>query len=283
MYMKEQSMTIKFEGNSHQVDANTLINVLIHYQNVINAANQIYGNGEREVKMRVNAIEKGSFVIDFSIVETLKGLFSGTSIEYMANLFGVIGGVFAMYKMLKGRKAKEEDNIVINGNVTIDKSIRKVYNTPQVREAISKSVETARDDDNVEGVSISLGEYVTTFSRAEFPEYIYSDFDDEDIPKERVHEQDAILYITSLSFESKNKWKFIYNGFPISITVKDDALMEAIDQGERFGKGDALHVKLKVVQKYDDNYNTYVNSSYKIVEFYKHIDAPKQSKLDFDK
>ena len=45
--MKEQSMTIKFEGNSHQVDANTLINVLIHYQNVINTANQIYGNGER--------------------------------------------------------------------------------------------------------------------------------------------------------------------------------------------------------------------------------------------
>jgi hypothetical protein len=279
--MKEQSMTIKFEGNSHQVDANTLINVLIHYQNVINTANQIYGNGEREVKMRVNAIEKGSFVIDFSIVETLKGLFSGASVEYMANLFGVIGGVFALYKMLKGKKATNGD-ITINGDVTIDKSIRKIYNTHEVREAISKSVETAKEDDNVDGISITLGEYITTFSREEFTEYIYNDFDEENLPEERVQEQDAILYITSLSFESKNKWRFIYNGFPISITVKDDALMDAIDKGERFGKGDALHVKLKIVQKYDDNFNTYVNSSYKILEFYQHIDAPKQSRLNFE-
>jgi hypothetical protein len=103
------------------------------------------------------------------------------------------------------------------------------------------------------------------------------------IPNINVVGKSFIAKLIIFSNYFLNKWKFIYNGFPISITVKDDALMEAIDQGERFGKGDALHVKLKVVQKYDDNYNTYVNSSYKIVEFYKHIDAPKQSKLDFDK
>ena len=38
-----------------------------------------------------------------------------------------------------------------------------------------------------------------------------------------------MLQITKLSFEKGFKWGFIYNGFKISITVKDDELMRHID------------------------------------------------------
>lgn len=55
--------------------------------------------------------------------------------------------------------------------------------------------------------------------------------------------------------------------------------MQKIDEGERFGKGDAIHVKMRIVKKFNHVYNAYENKSYKIVEFIEHIEAPKQNKL----
>lgn len=63
----------------------------------------------------------------------------------------------------------------------------------------------------------------------------------------------------------------MYNGFKIAITVKDDALMKKIDAGARFGKGDAIRVKLRRTQRYNKEYRAYENKSYKIVEFIEHI------------
>lgn len=65
----------------------------------------------------------------------------------------------------------------------------------------------------------------------------------------------------------------------IASVVKDDALMKRIDGGDRFGKGDAIKVKLRIVQRYNKEYRTYENKSYKIVEYYEHVLAPKESEL----
>lgn len=283
MRTNAQSMMIKFEGNSHQIDANTLINALIHYQSLINIVNQAYGNGERAVKMQVNAIKKGSFVIDISIQETLSTLFSGDGVAYLSGLVTIASGVIGLYKKFKGKPIQGEQGITIkDNNITINSEIIKVYNQPLTREAISKSIETAKDDDNVEGLTISFGDDVsTTFEREEFNECIYTDFDTEtQLPEERLLEEEAVLTITSLSFEGKNKWRFIYKGFPISMYVKDDALTKAINKGERFGKGDALRVKLRILQKYNEDYHAYTNHSYRIIEVYEHLNTPSQSKID---
>ena len=53
--------------------------------------------------------------------------------------------------------------------------------------------------------------------------------------------------------------------------VKDDALMQKINKGERFGKGDAIKVKLRRIQRCNKDYRTYENKSYKIIEFYEHV------------
>lgn len=95
-------MQIVFEGQSHQIDANTLINVLIHYQTVINEANKELGGGARSIELKVNAIEKGSFIIDVSMVESLKQIFNGEVVEYLSNLCGIVGGVFGFYQLFKG-------------------------------------------------------------------------------------------------------------------------------------------------------------------------------------
>lgn len=276
-----ESMNITFEGNSHQVDANTLINALIHYQTIINEANRIYGGGAKEIKMQVYAPKQGSFVIDIRLIDTLKNLFSTGSVTYIAGLVTIVGGVIAAYKQLKGRKAKDGD-ITIGSNITINQQITTIYNNRIVREAISKSIENAQADGNVDGLSVTAANQKTTFDKKDFPSYIYDDFDNEEVlPDEKVIEVDALLTITSLSFEPKSKWKFIYNGFNIAASIKDELLMEIIDKGERFGKGDALKVKLRIMQKYDKTCKAYYNSSFSVIEFHEHIQAPQQSKIEF--
>lgn len=280
-------MQLKFEGQTHSIDANTLVNVLVHYQAVVTEANRQFGGGAREVSIQVNAIEKGSFVIDISVVQNImQQLFSKDTVEYLAGLTAIVGGVYALYKTFKGKPVKSKEDVhtaekavgmTINGNVKVNvkiNNITNVYNQPPVREAISKSVETADADPNVEGFTISEDNEttVTTFKRNEFKNYIYNDFDTEDeIPDERIFEETVTLTIVGLNFERGSRWQFMYKGFKINIVVKDDALMNKIDEGERFGKGDAIRVKLRIVQRYNKDYKAYENKSFKIVEFYEHV------------
>lgn len=84
-------------------------------------------------------------------------------------------------------------------------------------------------------------------------------------------DDDARLTIVKMSFEKGARWEFLYNGFKIAINVKDDALMDIINKGARFGKGDAIRVTLKIIKKYNAEYNAMVNHSYKIVAFHEHI------------
>lgn len=288
--MKTKRMKIVFDGQTHQIDANTLINVLIHYQTVISASNKELSGGSKSVELKVNALEKGSFIVDVSVIESIKGLFSANTMEYLASLSVVVGGVYAAYKCLKGKPAKsasEKESIIIKGNdnqtTIINNSIINVYNQPAVRESISKAIETSSEDANVEGVTFDSGSpEPTTFERESFKDYIYNDFDEElSIPEEKIEIVDAMLTIIALNFESGSRWQFLFNGFKIQMIVKDDALMKKIDEGERFGKGDAIHVKMKILKKYNPVYKGYENKSYKIIEFIEHIEAPLQTKMQF--
>lgn len=289
--MKTTSMQIKFEGQTHQIDANTLISALVSYQAIIAESNKELGGGVKTIDLKVNAIEKGSFVIDVSLMENvLKQIFSGDTMEYLANLGAVVGGVYSAYKLLKGKPAKtDEDKKAVEikypdakMNVTLNDCIVNVYNQPLVREAVSKSIEAADTDVNVEGLSIQSSNITSqvTFKRDEFKEYIYNGFDEENtIPDEQIEVVDALLTIIALNFEPGSRWQFIYNGFKIQMIVKDDALMRKIDEGERFGKGDAIRVKMRIVKRYNVTYKAYENKSYKIVEFIDHILAPRQDRL----
>lgn len=271
------SMKFAFTGQSHQIDANTLINALINYSSVITEANKIFGCGNKNVEVKVNALEKGSFVIDLSVVENaFMGLVSG-SLPYLSDLTTVVMGVFALYKHLKGRpaKTKEDSDVLKFDNVVIRDSVINVYNSSVVREAVSKSFETASGDSGVEGVKITNNKGETVeFAEDEFSGLIYNDFDEEqDIPDQRVVPvDDAVLVITKLSFEKGAVWSFVYNGFRISIPVRDEKLAELIDRGERFGKGDAIRVSLEIVQRYNQTYKVYENKSYKIRDFKEHIE-----------
>lgn len=275
----DNSIQIKFQGEAHQIDANTLINTLIHYNAVLMQINNEYGQGTQKINLVVNAIEKGSFIIDLSVVESVvKSLFSSKSVEYIAGIVTIFGGVLGAYKTLKGKPAKSrEDKASIEmGDVSVEikNTVINVYNDSITRDAISKAFKTASEDENVEGVVVSSkGNDLLKADKSEFADLIYDGFESETETPEGKDEVDenARLTIVKLSFERGARWEFIYNGFKIAMNVKDDALMDIIDKGARFGKGDAIRVTLKIIKKYNQEYNVMMNHSYKIIEFHEHI------------
>lgn len=282
-------MQLELQGQTHSIDANTLVNMLVHYQTIVAEANRQIGGGAREVTLKVNALKQGSFVIDVSVVQSLaQQLFGKDTVGYIADLCGAVGGVYALYRWFKGKPIKtqkeKEDavSMTLGDNVNITVETINIYNQPTVRQAVSKSVETANADPSVEGFAVKTDGSCTCaqFDRDSFKDFIYDDFDSEDdTPEERTIDEDTTLVIVGLYFEPGARWQFMYNGFKISIIVKDDALMQKINEGERFGKGDAIRVKLRRVQRYNKDYRTYENKSYKIVEFYEHIMPHKQLDL----
>lgn len=278
-------MKIIFNGNTGQIDANTLIAALGHYQYIMESANKELG-GDRTVELKINAIEKGSFVVDVDVVENLfKSLFSGSTVSYVSGIVTIVGGVYAGYKKLKGKAAKTDEqksSIMIKGkdNVVINQAIVNIYNQIPVREAISKTLEAAEKDANVDGFTIEGGDEKTTFPRDEFKEMIHSSFENEEmLPPDRNIEEQALLSIVSMSFESGYQWQFMYKGFKIPIRIKEGPLMKLIDAGERFGKGDCIEVVLEIVQRYNPGFKAYENVRYKISKFIRHIPSPETTPL----
>ena len=275
--MEKNSLRLHFGGESHSIDANTLLNALIHCNNLLNLINSEYGGGSKEIRIQVNAPKKGSFILDLSVVEgAIKSLFSKDSVNYIADILCVLGGIFTIYKVFKGKPTdsetvKTQTNIQVN-NVHIFNTILTVYNDRRSREAVSKSFETLNSDDSIESFDLVTHKETISIPRSDFADMIYRDFDEEDLTvEEKVSEEDAILIIVALNFEKGATWTFIHRGNRFRMQVKDDALMDQIDKGMQFGKGDAIKVKIQVTKRFNPEYRAYEISSRRIIEFYELI------------
>lgn len=274
--MDPNELQLHFHGEEHSIDANTLVNALIHYNALISVINEEYGGGAKAISIKVNAPEKGSFLLDINLVEKAKSLFSAKNLGYISSVITIFGVVIKMFKALKGKPAKKED-LPPSINVTIDKvdisdSILNIYNNKVTREAISKTFETLEKDESVTGLDVVTPRETISTDRSEFRELVYTDFDSE-VPEstERVSEIDATLVIVALNFERGSTWTFIHRGERFRMQVKDDALMEQIDKGQQFGKGDAIKVKMQITKRYNPEYRVYEISSRRIVKVYELI------------
>lgn len=287
--MRRERMKVVFEGNEGMIDVNTLITAMTHYNTIALVANDTYGGGLKKMKVNVNAFARGSFIVDFAFV-FLKDLLSPVNIGYLSDVVSIIQNVYSLAKSFKGKKIQQEDKekaflVLENSNVEIKNVTINVYNKEQAREALAKTFSAVQEDSAIDGLSIrdENGKELVHFDRSDFKELANCDVSDGTEPGERVvYDEDARLSIVSMSFESGRNWGFLYNGRAISMKVKDDALMEAIDRGERFGKGDSIRVRLQIKQKYDSEYNVYKDAGYRIVEFREHVERPEQKSIPFE-
>ena len=287
----DSDFKIKFDGQTHQISANIFINSLMHTTTIIEEISRYYDSGKK-IEIKINALEKGSFLVHIELIETvvasLKSLFTTDNIKLAAEIIGAFVGLTQLKKFLGGKNPKHVDRKGNkyrieneNGNVIIVENL--TYNIYQssalVKDALSQNFENLENDPSISGFEITDRDENTLIrvDKDEFPlMYVKKD---EISDGERIVIEAATLNIVRLSFEGNLKWDFYFKGNKISARITDAKFYELIDKGETFAKGDILEVDLQIVQKWDESVNTFVNKLYQVNKILRHTPRGDQYKL----
>ena len=294
---KMEELKIKFGGDTHEIEANTYINSLLHFTNIVQEVNKSISK-DKKIEVKIRANKAGSFIVDLmimpsDIIDGVKQIFSSEHITYASELIKTVSEVYKVAKHLFGKKPKnitndKDESIRIEnfeGTVQVfDFRGANIYlNSSNIKEAIAQEFETLESDKNVTSFELlnKNEEPLIEIHQKEFYDLSSSGSTEELTKNERIETvSNANLNISSLDWEFKKKWDFYYLGNKISAKVTDSTFGERIDKGERFGKGDTLNAEMEITQKFDESVNSYVNKSYTITKILKHIERPTQSKLD---
>lgn len=294
MNILDTDFKIKFDGEQHQIDANLLVNNLIHTTSIIQELNRNLDSGKK-VDVKIKALEKGSFLIHIDLVESVfdvaKNLLTKENVVFGGVIITALVDLITIKLHLRGKEPKSKevagDKVKIEnekGDVLyINNFTQNIYeNNTIVRDALSQSFETLENDNSITGYEITdkNEKPLIRVEREEF-EYI-SQKSEEVLEGEKNIVVAATLNIIRISFDAKLKSDFYFKGNKISVKIKDPDFQKRIDNGEPFSKGDILEVELEIRQKFDKSVNTFINKSYKINRITNHILRNEQSKFDFD-
>jgi hypothetical protein len=292
--IKDNNFKLKFDGQLSQIDANVLINSLIHTSAIIQEINKFLDTGKK-IEIKVKALEKGSFLVHLELIETtldsLKSLFTKDSIDLAASVVTILGSLIGVKKFLKGHSPKsvetKGDRTTITNTtgdvIVIENATFNIYENSQiVKEALSKNFDSLNNDPSITGFEITDKEEnpIIRIEREEFSDL--SLISEEISNDERIIKESATLYIVRPSFEESLKWDFYYKGNKISAKIKDPDFQELIDKGEAFAKGDILEVELQINQKWEDSVFTFINKSFQINKIERHILRNEQQTFKFE-
>lgn len=292
--IKDNNFKLKFDGQLNQIDANVLINSLIHTTAIIQEVNRFLDTGKK-IEIKVKALEKGSFLVHIELLESaldsLKSLFTKENADLAASIVTILAGLIAVKKFLKGKKPTSIESIgevtrIINekGDVlVIENATFNIYeNSPIVKDALSLNFDALNNDPSITGFEITDKDEKPII-RVEKEEFSDLSLKSEEISNdERIIKEAATLNIVRLSFEESLKWEFYFKGNKVSAKIKDPNFYELINQGESFAKGDILEVELQINQKWDESVNTFVNKSYQINKIVRHILRNEQQQFKFE-
>lgn len=281
---------IKFDGQLHQVDVNTLLNSLFNITAILQEINNEIEPGEK-LNIKVNAFTTGSFNIDLQLVQGMvKSIFSKDNVNYVVD---VLVGIFTIKQLFKGKKVETvielDDGKLKIGNegeeITIDKPIYDIYRTNHnINDSMEKTFETLSDDPSIEGFSISDKNNTPLFTAESKDFAVMTNRNvllEKDEESRTLYDDNAMLSIFKIVFDRNRKWEFYYNGNRISAKILDEDFFNHIDN-YKFSKGDILDVRLQITQHYEATLKTYVNKFYDVIKINKHIPSIEQPSLDFN-
>lgn len=288
--MEQETLTIKFDGQNHQVDVQTFVYSVLNFSTVIKEANK--KNGGNPININIKAPEKGSLLVDLvTNAVNNPSLLNATTI--LSSTIVIVGGVYQLHKFISGKKTKgvktENNSTTItlddNSTLTIAENIYNIYmTTPAIPDSISKNFSALSEDPAVTNFEVSRNgkEKIIEVSKEDYSRLsIKQQIETEN---SRTIVEAANLYIYKVVFEKTDrKWEFYYNGDKISANIFDENFFGLIDKGESFSKGDQLKVDLQVTQIFDESIGTYVNQSHAVLKVYEHIKRSEPMELPFNK
>ena len=284
--MQNETITVKFDGQDHQVDLDTFTSVLLNYSTVVRAAADEVGvNGDTRVAIR--AIESGSLDVMVSIItDGLGGLISliTDNKEPLVAVLAVSAGLYELKQKLAGKgKVKGVDvdgdgNQVIvteGGDVYAPKQVVNVYvNHPEATIAIDRSFSKLEEHPEISAFQLSKGDEVMfRAEQDEFPDIAASsNYVHETVKYETVPARLNVMK-PFLGASKTRKWEFYYDGVKISAAIDDDDFMENMADYS-FKVGTTMYVQLEIEKELLEDYNIWANRSYRVVKVESVDDPP---------
>lgn len=289
--MQQETLTVKFGGQSHQVEIQTFAYSVLNFATVVKQTNLRLGG--RPLDIHIKAPKEGSVIVDIITTLTQNNSLIPDSVEFIANLVGAVGGLYALHIFVSGRnvkkKANEGNQIKIElddrSTMQVAEKIYNIYTTdPVVSNGISQHFSALNEDPAVSEFVVTKSDKkkIIEVDREDFPRLaIKQQFE---TANSRTLIESANLYIYKVVFDKTDrKWEFYHGGNRISASISDEDFFKRIDSGEPFAKGDQLKVDLQINQILDESVGIHVNQSYQVIKVYEHIKRTTPIELPFDK
>lgn len=286
----------KYEGKFTGLDALTVLHSQINF---VSAIKEIKDHKFPEIQLdfKINGLEKGSLDINHVIeVAAVSGMFVMENVEYIENVFKIFGDIIKLKKFLKEKKADEVKSlrgdtieIHLNGdNIQIASDAFKIYQNSQIISGtLTNTGRLLNGDKEIEFVQISekkTKKKLIKIEKEDFSNlgsenpYLSTKTDEQFILKQ-------ILFIKKPNlFPERNKkwiWEFIHQGRDIKAPVIDENFKGKINNGLKLGQGDRLKADLKVFYKFDERFNTYVETQkYEVHNISEVIERTDTTSLD---
>lgn len=290
--MSQETLTVRFDGQNHQVDVQTFAYSVLNLATVIKEANKKLGG--RPMQIHVKAPERGSLIVDLIAIATNNPTLIPDSVEFIANAVEIVGSLYGLHRFLAGKKVKQTkkqgEGIVIDlddgSTMQIAENIYNIYvGTPAIQNGIAENFSALNEDPAVSRFQVTTKNHgeIIDVPREEYPRLaIKQHFETENT---RTIIESANLYIYKVVFDKTDrKWEFYYNGNRVSAGISDEDFYRRIDIGEAFSKGDQLKVDLQITQVFEESIGIHVNQSYQVLKVHEHIkrsDPPQE--LPFNK
>lgn len=281
--------SVKFDKGDHDIDTETYIQALSSLTTIVKEANYQLEASER-ISINVVAQDTGSFDVGLAI-KTIRDLFSNGTVQYLASLVTIVGGLYSLKKIDKHMdRSKTEingDDVTIKnvqGNVIFHthKDTYNIYTTNQVvQDAISNNFKSLENDESITGFEINNDDDTVRVERQEFADLAKKI--EIKVENQEVTEIPANLIIVKLVFEGEDrKWEFLYNGIKISATVQDEGFWSQINDGKSFSKGDELVADLRIIREFDPTVAAYFNREYQVINVREHHPRKYREQLSIE-
>ena len=297
-----KSLKIVYGGDSHEIDAEVLIESLVSYSVVVQEASA-YLSPESKVGIKIKAQKEGSFELLLDVVASAGGgLFDKEGVQYAAALITVVGGLYELKKFLAKNLEKGEDedaglsvesandSVLIktkNGEITVSKNVYHIYQTSEkAKEGLRNTFTKLKDAEEIESFQIIDPETGQSIFHAEKEDFsvMSSDKGESEQRKQVEKKPEQELAVFKVVFKENHKWEFLYNGVRIYALISDADFISKVKKGEvAFRSGDRITVDLEIVQIFNEAANAFVNAEYIITKVIKHSprSVSTQEVIDF--
>jgi len=290
------SYTFKYEGNFTSLDTLTVLQTQLNFVTIISEIKD-HQFPELKLDFKIEGLQKGSLDVQHVVeVATVSGMFVIEHQEYIRTIFNIFKDLITIKKFLKGNRADKEDassgdriTIYFNGdNINVSKDAIKIYqSSPIITSSILNTGKLLSENNEVEFVEVNEQN-----SKNKLLHIDKEAFDDlkEDNPyllkatdEQMYHQQHLFIKKPNLFPEKKKKliWELLHKGRDIKAVISDEGFIYKINEGLKVGQGDRLIADLKVYLKFDERFNTFIESGkYEVKNIIEVIPRPINTKLD---